>query len=114
MTKKDLVKNYVLHITGYYSYNGGYYEGSNIYTKVDEKIPLEENNSINALGHEIVISEIYDDSIVINVDNKNSASLECGDKVCVDYYNKSSGSNDFFISDVKELFVSLVKNDSSF
>ena len=114
MTKQDLINEYVLHLTGYYSYNGGYYEENNCYSKVDSKFPLEVNSSINALGHDIIITKINDDSICIKVDNKNDAILKCGDKICIEYYNRSSGSNDFFVSDVMELFASLVQKDSSF
>ena len=47
--------------------------------------------------------------INITVDDKKSVTLNINDKICIEYYNRTSGSNENFTVDVMELFVSLVK-----
>ena len=109
MSKNKFIEECVLYINGYYQYNCSYYSFGNSYCKVDQNVELKEETEVNALGHKIVIDKVNENSVDITVDDEKSVTLNINDKICIEYYNRTSGSNENFTVDVMELFVSLVK-----
>lgn len=107
MNNTAISKTKMLHIKGYRNTNQSYNENFNGYRSVDIEMFLIENSSTLQIGHTILIKKVYDDSVELLVDEKNSFIIKTGETIDIISKNIEGGTNENYHIDKELLYVTL-------